>query len=152
MGAAPLVGGIVTGLGGILGGVGAIRGGAAEANAANYNAQVAEQNATLARQQAAEEERKSRVQSKKELGAARANYGASGITLEGSPLDSLEESAAAAELDALQIRHSGEVKARAFEGQANLERYRGKNAKTQGYLGGAASLLQGGAGVAGFLK
>lgn len=111
--------------------------------AAQYNAQIAANNATYARQKAAEDERRARVQGRKVLGGVRAGYGASGITVEASPQDVLEEGAAAAELDALTIRHAGEVQAVAFENESNLERFRAKTARTTGYLSAASSLLSG---------
>lgn len=117
--------------------------------ASDYNARVAESNANAARAQASEEERRARVQSRKELGRARAGYSASGVTLEGSPLDVLEESASNAELDALAIRHQGELKARAFEADATLERYRGKSAKKNAQLAAYGTLLGGAGNIAG---
>lgn len=135
--------------GAALSAVGSIRGGNAVANAAEYNAQNAEANAQESRQQASEEERRVRVQARKQIGAARANYGASGVTTEGSALDVLEESAANAELDALTVRHQGEMKARNFEQYANMERFKGREAKVAGYLGAAGSAAQGAGKFAG---
>lgn len=93
--------------------------------AADYNTAWDLGNAKLSLQEAAEDERRIRVQNKKELGSIRANYGASGITMEGSPLDVMRESAAAAELDALTVRHQGDVKAWAYENQARLDKFEG---------------------------
>lgn len=120
----------------------------AESAAENYNADIAMQNATMANNQAAEEERKNRVQSKKQLGDIRASYGSSGVNIDGSALDVLEESAANAELDSLQIKHGGQVKARAYENEANLDRFRAKNAKVAGYFGAASSVLNSGSKIA----
>lgn len=135
--------------GAITQGVGAIRESRGEAQAAEFNADVAGQNAILARQQAAEEERRVRIQSRKSLGEARAGYGASGVTLEGSPLDVLEESAANAELDALTVRHQGRVKEASFRSQESLYRAQAKSARVGGYLSAASALLSGGGKIAG---
>lgn len=135
--------------GAALGAVSAIRSGNAEYQAQQYNAQMAEQNAALAESQAAEEERRQRVLAKKQLGDIRASYGASGITQEGSPTEILEESAANAELDALMIRHGGQVRASQYRNQAALSRFMGKEARIGGYLSAAGSLFRGAGGVAG---
>ena len=120
-----------------------------QAAANEYNAKVAEQNASLARQQSIEQERQVRIQSRKQLGDIRSSYAASGVSIEGSPLDILEESAATAELDALTVRHGGEVKARAFESEAAINRFSAKQARIGGYLGAASTLLKGGSSVYG---
>lgn len=128
--------------------VGTLREGAANASAADYNADVAEQNAQLAEMQSAEEERRARIRSKKELGDIRANYGASGVQLEGSPLDVLESSAMNAELDALSIRHQGQIKSQLFRNEALLERYKARNLRTNTKFKSVAGLLGLGGGIA----
>jgi hypothetical protein len=124
--------------------IGKIAEGKAAEQIAEYNAKVYEQNAILSEQQAAANEQRARVVARKAIGEMRAAYGASGVTLEGSPLDVIGESAAAAEMDALMIRHAGAVKATMFRNEAAMERYKGGVAKTLGYLGGASSLIMGG--------
>lgn len=123
--------------------IGAIRAGQAQAAAANYNAQVAERNAFISRDQAAADEQRQRIQARRKLGAMRAAYGASGISLEGSPLDVLEDSAAEAELDALTIRYKGGVGAMGYEAEAGAQRARAKNATTESYYNAGAALLTG---------
>ena len=95
----------------------------AEAQASAYNAILSDQNATLARQQASEQERRYRDQAKHDLGDIRATYGASGITLDGSAMYVLQEAARNAELNALTIRHEGEVKSLAYTNSAALDRF-----------------------------
>lgn len=73
----------------------------------------------------------------------RAAYGASGVSLEGSPLDVLENSAAEAELDALTIRYKGKVGAMGSESEAATQRARASNAKTEGYYNAGTALLGG---------
>lgn len=126
-----------------LGAIGAINEGKSAKIAGDYNARVAEQNAVYSRQQAVEEERRSRVVSRKFLGDMRASYGASGITLEGSALDVLGESAANAELDALTIRSGGEAKYASYQNEAGNERLAGRNALKSSRLKAAGYLIQG---------
>lgn len=115
--------------------------------AAGYNAQINMQNAQIARQEAAADEAKLRVSAKKSLGAARANYGASGVQIDASALDVLEESASNAEMDALTVRHKGALKAWSFEANAGLNLLEGNNAKTAGNIGSASALISGAGSV-----
>ena len=133
-----------------LGAVGAIHQAQAEASAANYNSAVANQNAEQAIAQAAEEERRTRVIARKQIGAARAAYGASGVSLEGSPLDVLGEMAATAEMDALTVRHAGRVRAAGYMNEARLDKFRAKTARTGAYFGASGALLGGGAKAASY--
>lgn len=103
--------------------------GKAEAAAADFNAQSAEQEASsrasLIRSQAA-----------RQIGATRAQIGKSGATTAGTPLMVLAESAANAEIDALNATYTG---AR----QAALYRAGGANARSQARTMAGASLLSG---------
>lgn len=122
---------------------GAIRQGQAAANAAEYNAELAEQNATASRQQAAANAAASDREARKRLGAIEATVGASGVAMEGSPLDILQESALNAELDRQNILYGGETRSRGYESTATLERYRGDEAETAGYMRAGSELIGG---------
>lgn len=108
---------------------GAVAGGISQMNqasaAADYEKKAAAENA-----------RRQSIDAQKQLGRARANYGASGVTMEGSPLDVLEESAQTAELDRLTILQGGKMRADQYKTQ-------GQNALVKG-AGSAASTLLGG--------
>lgn len=117
--------------------------------AAKFNADMQNRNAGIARQQAAAEEEKQRRLGYMRQGAARAAYGASGVSIEGSPLDILEQSAAQEELDALNIRYRGAIGAQSAEGQAALSSMRGDAAMQAGYTGAGSAILLGGAKAAG---
>lgn len=113
-----------------------------------YNAQIGKYNANQAVLQAQEDERRLRQKTTQYIGQARANVGASGIASGGSPLDVLEMSAQNAELDALTVRHQGELKRWAYEQGANLDLSKGylaeqggRDAQLGAGLKGAASLL-----------
>lgn len=142
-------GAVLQGLGGVIQAGGALRQGEARYQAAEFNARVAEDNARIAKLQSAEEERRLRVQSRKELGRARASISASGVQLEGSPLEVLQESAANAELDALAIRHRGDLTQQAFRREAAIERFRGQNARLNSRFQAAGLLLGAGGSIGG---
>ena len=130
-------------LGTVLGIAGALGKGNAARAAGDYNAQIAEQNAILARQQSAEEERRFRIDASKRMGAMQAAYSASGVTLEGSPMDVLEESFYTAEMDALTIRQGGRASAAAYKSEAQLSHMQGRAGQQAGYTSAAAELLRG---------
>lgn len=124
--------------------VGQLASASAAKNASNFNAQVASNNAIAARQTAAANAARESRLSRKRLGALRANIGASGITLAGTPLDLLEDSAAEEELNRLSIIQGGETQARGFENTASLDRAAASNAQTAGFFGAGSELLLGG--------
>lgn len=136
--------------GGIIGAYGQMYQGHAAKQAGEFNAQVAEQNAELAIKQAKEEEVKFRSVMKRQLGDMRAAIGASGITLEGSPLEVIEDSAAQAEMDAISIRKAGEMKAHTYRTDAKLQRFQGEMGLQGSYYGAASSLLMAGGQAAGY--
>lgn len=128
-------------IGGIVGAVGSLQSGKAAAAAGEYNAQVAERNAQAATDQAAADERQLRISGRKQIGGMRAAIGASGVSLSGSALDILGESAANLELDALNIRHGGQVKSLLYQSDATLDRMGGQNALRQSRYSAASTLL-----------
>lgn len=117
--------------------------GQASEQAYEFNAKIAEQNAAQTRLASAQEERMSRIQARKEIGSMRAAYGASGVTMEGSPMEVLAESVAMAELDALNIRHAGEMRARGYQMEAASSRFSGASARTAARIGAVSSLMKG---------
>lgn len=113
--------------------------------ASKYNAKVAENQAIAARQQAGANAEMQRRSSEKKIGSMQASYAASGVSIEGSALDILEESARNAEMDRQNILYGGELRAIGSEGTAMLEKSQGANAQTSGYLSAAGSLFKAGA-------
>jgi len=122
---------------------GAMSSARAQANAANYNAAVASRNAAIARQQTAQDLETQQRQARMQIGAMRAAYGASGVTPEGSPLDVLEQSASAAELDAQNIKYRGELKALGYSEEASLDSSQAGSALAFGNQQSASALLTG---------
>ena len=134
---------ILTGVGTGLQFISLIEQGNAMNDAFSYNAQLATQNSRIARQQAAENERRFRIRTRKTIGGIRAAYAKSGVTLEGSPSDILEESAYIAELDALTIRAGGEQSAQAYEAEARLAKLQGKSIQRGSRFTAAGTLVRG---------
>ena len=99
----------------------------------------AEQQAERARQNAAANEQDFRRQRDRDRGTIRANKG----ELTGSTLLSVEDFTAEAELAALRIRSGGEVRATRFEQEAELTRFKGRQAQTGSFFRAGSSLLSG---------
>ena len=109
-----------------------------------YNARVAETQAVSARQAAAADAETKRRQMDRVLGTQRARYGASGVIgSEGSPLLVMMQSEEEAALDVARVRAGGEAQAYGLESEARLSKFRGRQAKRQGYLGATGSMLTG---------
>lgn len=121
--------------------VGALAQAKSQKDAADYNESVANRNAGIALQQASVDEARQRRETMQKMGAIRAGYGASGVTVEGSPLEILEMSATNGELDAQNIRYKGQLRALGFQDTAGLEQMRGDNAMKSGYIKAGTSLL-----------
>lgn len=113
--------------------------------AADFNASIAERNAGIARQQAAQDAMIQQRQARQQIGTAAAGYGASGIVMEGSPLDVLEASAAAAEMDRQTILYKGELRAMGYSDDATISRVQGQSAYNAGMSQAASKLLTGAA-------
>lgn len=97
--------------------------------AANYNAAVSSA-------EAGARERAQREEAFRRLGSIRSQLGKSGATSAGTPLLVLADSAANAEIDALNTRYGGSL-------QSTLYGMQGRNARTAGTIGAGASLLSG---------
>lgn len=130
----------------------------AQADVSESNAAVAEQNALYAEEQgatavaeAAETEKRIRQDNARRMGSAAAARGASGVALEGSPLDVFADATAEGELTALDARYQGLVQSRYYNRQAELDRQSGQSelrqadqARSMGLWGAAGTLIGGG--------
>lgn len=116
-------------IGSAMGVVGALNSGRSEQAAANYNAQSAQMDA-------AAKEAAQRRDAARQQGALRASLAKSGTSMEGTPLMVMAESAANAELDALNTRITGQR-------ESTLYRMRGSNAATASRWQAGTSLLTG---------
>lgn len=107
----------------------------AESQAAwnEYNAQLAEREAAEAQEAAAYEEKKFRKGGERLKARQRALYAKSGVVIsEGSPLEKMEETASELEMEALNIRRTGQLGYQRYTAQAGLERMMGKSALLKG--------------------
>ena len=124
-----------------IGAVSAISQAQQQKSAAKYNEKVANQQAVATQQAAAANADKTRRAAQKQIGSMEATYAASGVSLEGSPLEVLEQSSRNAKLDELNILWSGQTSARGYQDTANLEKSKAANAMSSGYMSAAGSLF-----------
>jgi hypothetical protein len=123
--------------------VGQIQQGKSTKQWSEYNAAVAERDALAAQQSAEYAAGEKRKETERLLGRQRALYGKAGVTVEGSPLLMMEETASQGELDALMIEREGKLKAGNYQSEAALSRMKGASAQRAGYYGAGSSLLTG---------
>lgn len=109
--------------------IGAIQQGNAARAAGEYNAQTAQM-------EGAAREAAQRQQASRQMGAIRAGISKSGVRIEGTPLMVLAESAANAEIDALNTRYFSER-------EATLSRMKGKAEQRAAFFRAGTSLLAG---------
>jgi hypothetical protein len=115
---------------------------------AKYNAKLASRNAKIAQESAEYEARQKRRETARLIGRQRALYGKAGVTMEGSPLEVIQETAAQGEMDALMIERRYTQQATAYKSQAELARTRTEIAKRRGYWGAGSTLLTSGGQMA----
>jgi len=123
--------------------IGSISQGNAKAKAHTTNEFTAMAQANLARDKAKLNAAAFDREKRRRFGAMRVAVAGSGITIEGSPLDLFEQSAAEAKLDELHILYKGEAEAIGLLRTAGFEGMAADEAVTQGIIGGASALLQG---------
>ena len=125
----------------VIGTAGTLISGFQQGRMADYNARLAEQQAAAERSKAKLEEARHRRKVEKLKGTQRAMFAKAGVTMEGSPLLVMEETAAEGELDAMLIRAGGEARAAELYGEASLSRMRGRQRRTAGVMGAGTTLL-----------
>lgn len=111
--------------------------------AGELNAQNAEQNAILAAKQAEEDARQFRLSFRRDTARNITAIAASGIKMEGSPLEVLADNASMAERDFQNIKAGGEQQRDSYLRQGRMFREGGEAAGRAADIGSAASLLQG---------
>lgn len=135
---------VLAAAGGFIGAAGALYQGSAERAAAEYNSRLLNLQAQQIREKARSDSNQASIGARKTIGEMRANFAASGVTMEGSPLDVMEESVKYAQRDILNIKNQGEMDARMKEYEAKLTRFQGKSAQTASYFSAASALTSGG--------
>jgi hypothetical protein len=127
--------------GAALGGFGSIFSGIQQAQANTFNAKVARQQADQAEAEAAADAEQTRQDNQRKLGAAEAAFGASGVDLQGSPLDVLSDLATQGELSRRLILYKGKNQANQFLTQAAIDRSQAGAALAGGILGAGTTVL-----------
>jgi len=131
----------------VAGAAASLQAGKAQEAAANHNASVAEDNAEMTENQTAYDVMMSKRKARAVLGKQRAQAGASGVTISGSPLDVIASSAEDLDLELQNIRVTGANKVNAYRTSAANSRAEGKSAMSAAKFGAATGLLTGLAGV-----
>jgi len=124
---------------------GSVLQGVQQAGAGRAQAKVARQQATLEQRAATTEERQSRREAERFRSSQLARFGKAGVTLAGTPLGVIEETAEQQELDALLIRFGGKSKSSRALSEGALAKQRGKQALIGGAISAGATLLGSGA-------
>jgi multidrug efflux pump subunit AcrA (membrane-fusion protein) len=120
-----------------------------QAKMARYNAQVAEQNAAAAQRQAEADAARRERQVQQQLAKRRTAYASAGVSIDGSPLDLLEDVAMEGQLDALGIRQRGLAEARQYSIAASSDRFKASTALEEGLLGAGQQIASGASRIAG---
>jgi hypothetical protein len=111
---------------------------------AKYNADVSKAEADSEKQSAAYEASQYQERARKLIATQRASAAASGLGLEGSVFDVMDQTASQATYDSLLIRHAGDVNAAKAMSHARLDRLEGNLRSGDAYYGAGATLLTGG--------
>lgn len=130
-------------IGGVIGAMGSLQEANATASAADYNKEVANRNRAATLEQTESAIADKRLENRRQMATLRASYGASGLELDGSPLDVLEDTATEQAYDVAKIRYQGRMKAEGYREQAALFKLESKSAKTAGYISAGAQLISG---------
>lgn len=126
-----------------LAGMSAIQQGNAAAAENEFNANVSSQDAQIADMDAEFAAGRFREDTARLLGAQAAATGKNGLAASGSPMLIMAETAADAEIDALNIRRRGAVEAGRLRTQGGFYNLAGASAQKAGYLGAGSALLTG---------
>lgn len=127
----------------LISGAGALVQGQDAHAAGNYNAAALGQQAHVAQSQAYADEEAQRRAARQVMGTQAAAVAQAGGGSGGTTAKLVEQSAIAAELDALNIRYGGQIKATGLLAQAQGERLAGQAGRRQGYFLAGANLLKG---------
>lgn len=144
-----MLGVALTGLGAAVSAYGAYQQGQAASKMHNHNAALAAQRAKIERQNAAFAAGRHETAMRRLQGSQRAAYGASGITLFGSPTDVDMDTQTQGELDRLMIIYGGEVGAYEAEAESAKQRYAARAAKHNAKVSALSTAITGASNVYG---
>jgi len=122
---------------------GSIQAGKAQQQQSEYNAKVAENNAIAQSQETDYQIDRLRENQKRSQSAQLAAIGKSGLSVEGSFEDVINDSNISQDLDALALQYRGNTAVNRFSAQAELQRATGKNARSESKFGAVSSILSG---------
>jgi hypothetical protein len=111
--------------------------------AANLQAQAQKRQALQESQASAYERDQERHRQELAQSAARAQAGASGVALSGSPAEVLAANARQGELDVQAMRYGTQLRSNALNTQAGISQFSGRQARQASYIAGASTLLSG---------
>jgi hypothetical protein len=121
-------------VGGAIGGLGGKLAASSQANALEYGANLKDENAGIALDQARADEKTIQKNIYRQVGAQRAAAGASGIGMDGSILDVIDESNREGAVDVQRRQYAADLEARSHHIDADLDRYYGRVARKAGTM------------------
>lgn len=122
---------------------GSIAQGVQQQQMANMQAKAYEQQAQADAQASAYEAQQERRRQNLLAANARAQVGASGVALSGSPTEVLTANARQGALDIEAIRYGSQLRQNSLKTQADISRFSGKQAKTAGFINAGSNLVSG---------
>lgn len=136
--------------GAVFSGISGYREGSYGAAVADYNAKVAKVRAEDVRRAAEINYGQEQAANRRVLSSARAGYGASGVAMEGSPMNVMLSSALQGEYNALLNKYSRLSEAEAYESQASMFSEQERYARNRRFGTILTSIFDAGTNVAGF--
>ena len=128
-------------IGAVIGAVGSIAGAAQQASVARAQAKAARNNALAERQRATFEAGRERDRRRRLVSSSRARTLASGVAIEGSPLEVLVDEIGESEVKIANNNFERETRARNFEFQANVQKSKAGSALFTGVTGAIAPVI-----------
>ena len=122
---------------------GSLYSGYTQSKMAKFNASLAREEAQAEEERGSLEEARFRKNVERFKGEQRARYAASGMTMEGSPLLVMEETAAEAEIDAILIRHASESRISSLKAEQSYYNTRAGHLTTAGLLSFGGKAVEG---------
>lgn len=122
---------------------GSIMAGQQQAAMADAQAKAYEQQAQADAQASAYEAQRERKKQELMQANARAQVGASGVSLAGSPTETLAANAREGELDLASIRYGSQLRQNNLRTQADISRFSGRQARAAGYINAGSGFISG---------
>src|SRR6185437_6911850 len=130
-------------LGAAIGAVGTLASASAQSQSYKAQAQFQNRQAAMEQQKGAFEGASLKDQNDRQLATMRGQYLSSGIALDGSAAEVLQDSASEASLDEQAVRYGAQVRADNLNWSAKLSRMNASNAMTGGVLGALGTMVSG---------